>query len=220
MDELARNGAGYFDPTAYSALSQIRKEERQKMMIKTDIKRGDIFYVTHGSTKPAVVITNDDINASRDFIGVVFCSKENVPESNMHVPVMTRTSGYAICERMTYVTKDKLGDYIKTCTEKEMDGIDAALSIALALSDERNEQRVDEYKAKLEVLVNELECAERACETMREERDEAANRADSFGAKLEAIKLRFSEKESPDKIAIERDMYKVLYEQLLEKIVR
>lgn len=41
ISENKRNGSGYYDPTAYMAMMNVRKEGENKM----EVYRGDIFYV-------------------------------------------------------------------------------------------------------------------------------------------------------------------------------
>lgn len=115
-------------------------------MSEYKIMRGDIFYVTkYGDTtgseqssgRPAVVVSNDKNNEHSPTVEIVYCTtkpKENLPT---HCTIRSTTvTSTVICEQVTTVDKQRLGDYIGSCTEDEISRINTAIRISLGLDDE------------------------------------------------------------------------------------
>jgi mRNA interferase MazF len=99
-----------------------------------------------------------------------------------HVDIVCRQKSTALCEQITTVSKDRIGDFIKSCTMSEM-------------------QRIDEALMKSLGIVSDPGCYE--SEPQRK------------------IPIGFHSEEKPtssDSVTVERDLYKKLYEQLLDKI--
>ena len=109
---------------------------------ETPFKRGKIYYISRtGSVgaemkknRPAVIVSNDDINKKLGVVEVVFLTtaqKSVVPE---HVVIQSSgTSAITICEQITTIDKSKIREYIGECTEEEMKLIDKALLASLKL---------------------------------------------------------------------------------------
>ena len=139
QNELKRNGSGYVDTTAYAALTNVRKGDRM------EVYRGDIFFVkghvkNTGSEqkqeRPAIVVSNDMANRHSPVVEVVFLtSAEKAKPLPTHVDVVCQILSTALCEQINSISKDRLGEYIRTCTDKEMKAIDKALKISLGLAD-------------------------------------------------------------------------------------
>ena len=137
ISENKRNGSGYYDPTAYMAMMNVRKEGENKM----EVYRGDIFYVksnrkdtmkeTTGS--PAVVVSNDKGNENSNFVEIVYLTADERNLIPTHVNVMCKVPSVALCERISNVSKDRLEEYIRSCTDDEMRRIDEALMLSLGI---------------------------------------------------------------------------------------
>lgn len=137
ISENKRNGSGYYDPTAYMAMMNVRKEGENKM----EVYRGDIFYVksnrkdtmkeTTGS--PAVVVSNDKGNENSNFVEIVYLTADERNLIPTHVNVMCKVPSVALCERISNVSKDRLEEYIRSCTDDEMRRIDEALMLSHAI---------------------------------------------------------------------------------------
>ena len=118
ISETKRNGSGYYDPTAYMAMMNVRKEGENKM----EVYRGDIFYVksnrkdtikeTTGS--PAVVVSNDKGNENSNFVEIVYLTADERNLIPTHVNVMCKVPSVALCERISNVSKDRLEDHVLT----------------------------------------------------------------------------------------------------------
>lgn len=176
MNELKRNASGYYDPTAYEALKGVMKT--------MEIKRGDIFFVEYGKyqfdfpvmgreqSRPAIIVSNDKGNMFSSSVEIVYLTTQEKKPLPTHCNVLCRTPSTALCEQVYTVPKDRLGDFIRTCTDREMKAIDECLKVSLGLSDEP-------------------------------QHTPAAPVANTDTAQL----------------TVERDLYKRLYEQMLEKMI-
>lgn len=142
MDELKRNGSGYYDPTAYKAMKNYEREEG-----KMEVYRGDIFFVTGSGGKvtgseikqdrPAVVVSNDMANKYSPVVEVVFLTSiDKAKHLPTHVDIICQIPSIALCEQVNSVSKSRLVTFIRSCTDKEMKSIDKALMVSLGLDEE------------------------------------------------------------------------------------
>lgn len=144
------------------------------------VKRGDIFFVrrvkgsVEGSEqdaeRPAVVVSNDIGNQHAPIVEVVYLTTQEKKPMPTHVNVMCRVPSIALCEQVHTVYKDRLSDYIRTCTEKEMAHIDSALMTSLGLNsgvtcNEEEDSKIEELKNKLECALNSLNSSQDLCES-------------------------------------------------------
>lgn len=102
-------------------------------------KRGDIFYVNKGpafgseqeSGRPAVIVSNDIGNCHGSVVMVVYLTTRPKKPLPTHVQVAARTASIALCEQVSTVSKERLGKYVRTCSNVEMAAIEEALQTAL-----------------------------------------------------------------------------------------
>ena len=123
-----------------------------------EILRGDMFFVkgygnTYGteqkSDRPAVIVSNNIGNMNSSFVQVVYLTTAEKKPLPTHCKVMCHLPSTALCEQVTAVDKDRLGGYIKSCTNDEMDAIDKCLKVSLAL-DDVEVTKADESKTVIE----------------------------------------------------------------------
>lgn len=106
-------------------------------------RRGDIYYVQgsedqkeqygNHANRPMLVVSNDHLNACLLSVTMVpLTSKEKQPMPN-HVPIYTGLSATALCENVRQVPKNRLGNFLRRCSEEEMEEISQALSYVLDL---------------------------------------------------------------------------------------
>lgn len=150
-------------------------------------KRGEIYYIersaTSGSTgsemysgRPAVVVSNEKNNANSSVFEIVYLTTQPKQELPTHVQIRSaKRNSIALCEQVTSVSEERIGDYIGECTASEMQQIDIALAVSLGI-DFKNEKTVEVVKPVDNDAIVRLET--------------------------------------------ERDVYKKLYEQMLERTVR
>lgn len=116
-------------------------------MISTP-KRGEIYFISIPDdtttaheikySRPGVIISCDDLNATLSTVNVVFLSTAAVRRSdipaNRHPAIYARKPSVAICEQITTVDQSRLGDFIGRVTDGELAGIEAAILHCLGLS--------------------------------------------------------------------------------------
>lgn len=151
------------------------------------MKRGEIYYVERSSSvsasgsemyagRPAIIVSNEKNNANSTVFEVVYLTTQPKQDLPTHVSIRSvKRNSIALCEQVTSVSEERIGDYIGTCSNLEMQQIDIALAISLGI-DINAEKPVDAVK-------------------------EVTN-------------------DTIVRIETERDVYRKLYEQMLERMVR
>lgn len=110
--------------------------------MQDNIARGDIFYVHKESVvgseqmagRPAIIVSNDACNKTSETVEVVYLTTRHKTMLPTHVTINSsaRTST-ALCEQITTVSVDRLGDPCGHLTEKEIEELDEALRVSLGL---------------------------------------------------------------------------------------
>ena len=154
--------------------------------------RGDIHYIVeNGSStgseqragRPAIIVSNDMCNNYSPVVEVVFLTTRPKTDLPTHVTIRsTQKPSIALCEQITSVSIERLGDFIAKCTSTEIDAIDRALQISLALQIDKPKSSVENVAKDSENTIDELKC------------------------QLQTVN-------------IERDMYKTLYNNLINTIL-
>ena len=143
------------------------------------VKRGEIYYIAHAKCystdpsnaagRPGVIVSSNELNRHSDSVEVVYLTSQEKKPMPTHAEVLCKIPSTAMCETIYTVNKDRLGDYVRTCTDKEMEAVNAGILCSLGIS----------------------------APTVAVEREEAAD--------------------TP--VAVERNLYKTLYENLLNKVM-
>lgn len=145
-----------------------------------EVKRGDIFYIANSkyyatnpeneAGRPGIVVSCDELNEHSPSVEVVYLTTKDKKPMPTHVPILCKINSTALCETIYTVSKDRLGDYVRTCSDEEMAAIDKGMLCSLGIGS-----------------VIEREVVE-------------ADTQDSSA------------------LAVERNLYKTLYEQLLDRL--
>lgn len=106
------------------------------------VKRGEIYYVRKGAStgseqsgsRPAVIVGNDIGNERSPVVLVVYLTTRSKPQMPTHAQIECKESSIALCEQIFPVDKSRLGDYIRTATDAEMQEIDKALAVSLGIA--------------------------------------------------------------------------------------
>lgn len=109
-----------------------------------DILRGDIFFiqkydrysdtgVIESEGRPAVIVSNNVHNEFSGLVEVVYLTSQEKKPIPAHVPVMCKVPSTALCEQIDTVSKERLGNYVRKCTDEEMAAIDKALMYSLGI---------------------------------------------------------------------------------------
>ena len=190
------------------------------------ISRGEVFYISQRSDtvgseqrsgRPAVVVSNNMCNEHSPCVEICFLTlqeKKNLP-THILIDRGACINSTIICEQVTTVSKERIGDYICKLPDDIMDAVDKALIVSLGLFYiiEKNtpapvtsnpayevipDSTIEELD-KLRVEKNELEAKNKellcAVETLREKADKAT----------EYFK--------------EAEMYKTMYDKLIDKVI-
>lgn len=107
------------------------------------IRRGDIYYIDSPPistgceqmfARPAVVVSNEANNKFSPNVEVVYLTSQVKKPLPTHTAIACKVPSTALCENIMTISKDKLGNYIKTCSKQEMANIDKALLASLGLT--------------------------------------------------------------------------------------
>ena len=147
-----------------------------------EVKRGDIFYIANSkyyatnpeneAGRPGIVVSCDELNEHSPSVEVVYLTTKDKKPMPTHVPILCKINSTALCETIYTVSKDRLGNYVRTCSDEEMAAIDKGMLCSLGIGS---------------VIEREREVVE-------------ADTQDSSA------------------LAVERNLYKTLYEQLLDRL--
>lgn len=181
-----------------------------------DIKRGEMFYISRGgasyngseqhSDRPAVVVSNNKNNENSNVIEIVYMTTQ--PKTDLPTHVTVRSTGRistVLCEQVYSVSTERVGTYIGECTDKEMENIDIALMISLQL--DGNMKTSKKYNETIK--------------EQQEHEDAIAEIEQDAAVYVEENKKIANTEKTEDTIRLqtERDTYKTMYEQLLNRLV-
>ena len=106
--------------------------------------RGDIYFIERGyasgseqqSGRPAIIISNNKCNTASEVVEIVYMTTQPKTDLPTHVTIhSTGKRSTALCEQITSVYKDRIGNFLGTVTDEEMKQIEIALTISLSLPD-------------------------------------------------------------------------------------
>lgn len=210
MDSAKRNGAGYYDPTAFQAIKNTEKGEKTM-----EIYRGDIFYIkkiNQDTGRPAVIVSNNDINESQNMVEVAYLVEKPNESLPTHAKVKCHLPSTALCEQVVSVSKDRIDGFIRTCTDEEIEKINKGLSISLGITESD-----DTMAEKLKELTDSLSEAQRINDGLRNRIKEETDKQQELEKQLSQIETENTDETI--KVAAERDIYKDLYMKLTEKLI-
>lgn len=90
--------------------------------------RGDIFYVANSGwcvgseqrgDRPAIIVSNDMANKHSPNVSIVYLTSQEKKPLPTHVEVICKVPSTALCENIQTVSKDRLADFVKSCTTSE-----------------------------------------------------------------------------------------------------
>ena len=196
--ELLRNGSGYVDYTAYKALSNYERTEKEM----NNVYRGEIYEVEAFNSTEAryglVVSANDRIDGR--YINVIMGNYEKI--FGNEIPIRCNGLYYFSPEKVSLINVNKIGNFVRLATDDEMAQIDAGIAKALGLQCVESE----ECEAVEPVYFPEGKAVELPFPAPTQEEN--------------YIRVPFEEFEDLCKSNTEKDIYKGLYEQLLSKLIK
>jgi mRNA interferase MazF len=192
------------------------------------IKRGDIFivvrdnYGTEISTKhgrPAVVVSNEKINNNHKTVEVVYMTSKVLEISDTHVPIKSYSynniQSTLICEQIDSVDMSRLVKKVGSISDDEMKLIDVALAASLSLD---TLQQKDDYVKSLEKYVEDLKEYANNLKNYYENK----KAVDTYSDEADDLDINIDEIENIEKIKLETELnvYKQLYSEVLEKLIK
>lgn len=171
--------------------------------------------------RPAVVVSNDKNNENSNVVEIVYMTTK--PKTDLPTHVTVRSTGRVstvLCEQVYSVSIDRVGTYIGECTDKEMENIDIALMISLQL--DGNVKTSKKYAETIKNQQEEIDSLKKEIEQLQQEHDEQIEQIEQDAAVyVEENRKIANMKSSEDTIRLqtERDTYKNMYEQLLNRLV-
>lgn len=202
-------------------------------------QRGDIFYIKGiendkvggRKNRPAVVVSNNANNRHSDRIEIVYLTTQPKADLPTHVTIRsTGTVSTALCESVNTVHEDRFENYAGKCTDQEMEHIDIALMTSLGIEGNTTptrdiseyEELVQKQKKEIERLKSDMATIEKSNGELiiRNESLEQAQRTreileSSIGEVAKPIQWTDEERVRTE---TERDIYKKMYEELINKL--
>lgn len=211
MDSAKRNGAGYYDPTAFQAIKNTEKgAKKQWKYIEETYSTSK--KINQDTGRPAVIVSNNDINESQNMVEVVYLVEKPNESLPTHTKVRCHLPSTALCEQVVSVSKDRIDGFIRTCTDEEIEKINKGLSISLGITESD-----DTMAEKLKELTDSLSEAQRINDELRNRIKEEIDKQQELEKQLSQIETENTDETI--KVAAERDIYKDLYMKLTEKLI-
>ena len=169
-NDIKKNGSGYYDPTAFKAIINTGGVNNM------EVYKGDIFYIEKGKTgesSPAVVVSATETVKETGCAQVAWLTNKEENSSPTHAKVMCVTPSVAICEKLSFAYLDRFGEFVRTCTEKEIQDIDNAMLATLGIERQNDDTAHEEIRMlKEELKEKQREMEEMKASTRAEEEEE------------------------------------------------
>lgn len=148
------------------------------------IKRGDIYYIRdtrqsigseQRADRPAVIISNNENNRHSAVYEVVYMTTQ--PKTDLPTHFITTSAlrpSTVLCEQISSVYEDRIGEWIGTLTPEEMKTLDQCLRVSIGIKEEPAaeteslRQQLETTEAKLAEIGAQLWTAENQRQTYKE----------------------------------------------------
>ena len=196
--ELWLNGSGYADPTAYQAM---------KGVLDMEIKAGQIWSTVAGRLESRDVLI---LAKNGDVLTVLQVTHEDNQHADTHI-ICGEDDLYSCSKMLQYCFVSKLEECLYTLSEEQykyvMDKVSSSLGIEFDDSEE-------------------LECAREVIKVKNEQIENLRNEVVDLTAdckklsnELQDVIMNDNPSEDMVRLETERDLYKSLYEQTLERLL-
>lgn len=193
------------------------------------VMRGEVYYIKNFPTvgheqrsgRPAVIVSNDENNANAGTYEICYMTLKDKPKLPTHVfvdkgPCINST---ILCEQITTVSEEKLGDFMCRIPEHLDSELDKALAISLHLTTERAKCAISTrgniaYQATPQVVMDELTALKNENVALRHELDLAKDANTTIKEKNIAIRSEL------DSANAKAEMYERMYNDLLDRLVK
>lgn len=134
------------------------------------IKRGQVYYIDRGYSagseqwagRPGIIVSNDQNNAHSRTVEVVYLTTQPKMDLPTHAPIRSLDrDSTALCEQITSVSVERLGDYLGAINDAEMVGVELAMMNSLDIpveppAEEQEEAELERLEAAYDRLRHEL----------------------------------------------------------------
>lgn len=167
--------------------------------------------VFRGGGRPAIIVSNDIGNAAGPIVEIVYLTTQDKKPLPTHVKISSaKFPSTALCENITTVYKDKIGQYIGQCTEAEMKRIDAALAVSIGIGvNIKSNALVEKWRD----AAVENEKLEEKTEVPQDVRNVVVGQPEKDATVDLECQIKLAKAEA------ERDVYKKLYEDMIARKV-
>lgn len=209
MELAGRNGEGYPDPTARAAIRDIEKEERRKNM-STAYYTGDIV---EAEEKTGIIGTYAIVATHETYMTALRLAEMRT--ERVTYEVIAKEKMYTDPGRLVPVYNNKIRGLVRSMSDKETDNLRREVKDALCLNeDDFEETEAENLKSRAEDAEKRAREAEEKAERIQEKLDEMEYiQRENAGKKNEED----SKKEILIAVQAERNLYKKLYEETLER---
>lgn len=184
-------------------------------------ERGEIYYINNGSggqvgsemkkDRPAIIVSNDANNKYSSVVEVVFLTSKPKKELPTHVTIRsTGRMSVALCEEPTAISTERINNYICKASDKEMENIDIALMIALGIN------MTKEMQQSMEDILTGKIASGGVLPAKQVTVPKAAAEEDREKNKVQPEQILAHDLL---KMQTERDIFKKLYEDTLQKLL-
>ena len=189
------------------------------------ISRGEVFYIisTHNtvgseqkSGRPAVIVSNNTNNDHSSCVEICYMTLQEKTPLPTHVFFGRGQciNSTILCEQVTTVSKERLGDYVCTLPDDVMDEVDRAIVVSLGLDyiieKDSKIEKSQELLITLVSVLEELDKLRADNKALEAKNMELSVACDTFKVRAEKAELLSSTAET----------YKTLYNELLDKVLR
>lgn len=191
--------------------------------LKPIVKRGEIYYIksynqnqeTVGSEqrtgRPAVIVSNNMNNTHSTTLEIVYLTLQDKKELPTHVKLLRGEchGSTILCEQVTSISVDRLGEYKERVDDETMEKIDRAIMISLDLERYFNTKSIDydKYAKVMPDYESMLKYAENKNDSLEKEVCKLNEDIDNWKIKYNEVKGYLKYKE----------MYDVLIDKLISK---
>lgn len=213
MERDDRNGEGYPDPTARAAIRNIEKEERRKNMSNA-YYTGDIV---EAEEKTGIIGTYAIVATHETYMTALRLAEMRT--ERVTYEVIAKEKMYTDPGRLVPVYNNKIRGLVRSMSDKETDNLRREVKDALCLNeDDFGETEAENLKRRAEDAEKRAREAEEKAERIQEKLDDLQ---DEMGHIQRENAGKKNEEDSKKEILIavqaERNLYKKLYEETLER---
>lgn len=216
---IKRNASGYYDPTAFTALKSVIREEKKmtrEYVNDTDslreIRKGGIYSckLASGLKRKVIIVSANDHNADKS-VGVIILNDRPVYKINIPVAVGSDYV-YANVNRLSYVPRDGICEKLDAASDTVIEKIDKAIMTFLGIATANSTVQHDALVSNLEKELREKDDSIRSlCRELEEQDLKQVGGCNESGTNISSRKTI--------ELETERNLYRNLYESTLAKLI-